>query len=375
MSGNAVAARVGRLVLLLAALAVTVWFVLRVRGLLTSFATAFAIAYVLNPAVNGLERLYARMLGRMRVLSARGLAVGTLSIVVILAVVAVAVFVVPTVYQQVSDTATKLPGYVEKLRARVEPAVLGLNLRYPAAYEEIRRRVEETVRSHLPEIVAPVTHVIGAAFSSVLSLVLTTLSLLLVPVFAIYLMYDMNRITAGLADLVPHRYREYVYSRAREVDRLLAAFVRGQLTVCLILGSYYAVALSLCRVPMGAAAGFVVGFFNLVPYMSTALGLPLALLLSWLDAQSWQRLVAVTVVFFVGQTIEGNIITPRIVGGRLGLHALVIMLAVLVGGTLFGFVGMLLAVPTTAVLSVFWGDLRAWYLASSFYRGVAPPAA
>ena len=102
MSGNAVAARVGRLVLLLAALAVTVWFVLRVRGLLTSFATAFAIAYVLNPAVNGLERLYARMLGRMRVLSARGLAVGTLSIAVILAVVAVAVFVVPTVYQQMS---------------------------------------------------------------------------------------------------------------------------------------------------------------------------------------------------------------------------------------------------------------------------------
>lgn len=374
MSGNGVAARVGRLALLLAVAIVVAWFVMRVRGLLTSFALAFAIAYLLNPAVSGLERLYARMLGRVRVLSPRGLAVGTLSIAVILAVAAVAVFVVPTVCQQVADTATKLPGYVEKVRARVEPAILRLNLRYPAAYEEIRRRLEDAVRNHLPEIVAPATHVIGAAFSSVLSFVLTILNLVLVPVFAIYLLYDMNRITAGLADLVPQRYREYVYSRTKEVDRLLAALVRGQLTVCLMLGSYYAVALSVCGVPMGGAVGFVVGSFNLIPYMSTALGLPLTLLLSWLDAQSWQRLVAVTVVFFVGQTIEGNIITPRIVGGRLGLHALVIMLAVLVGGTLFGFVGMLLAVPTTAVLSVFWGDLRAWYLGSSFYRGTAPPA-
>jgi len=372
MSGSAMA-RVGRLALLLGVVVVSVWFVLRVRGILTSFALAFAVAYVLNPGANWLERIYARVFGRVRALSPRGLAVGTLCIAVVFVVAAVCVFVVPTVYQQVSETVTKLPGYAETLRARVEPAIQSLNLRYPAAYEEIRRRAEEGVRNHLPEIVAPVTHVIGAAFSSVLSFVLMVLSLVLVPVFAIYLLYDMNRITAGLADLVPHRYRDYVYSRVKEVDRLLAAFVRGQLTVCLILGSYYAIALSLCGVPMGGAVGLVVGFFNLIPYMSTALGLPLTLLLSWLDAQSWQRLAAVAIVFLLGQTVEGNIITPRIVGGRLGLHSVVIMLAVLVGGTLFGFVGMLIAVPTTAILSVFWGDLRAWYLGSELYRRGAPP--
>ena len=126
---------------------------------------------------------------------------------------------------------------------------------------------------------------------------------------------------------------------------------------------------------MGGAVGLVVGSFNLIPYMSTALGLPLVLLLSWLGEQSWQRIVIVTIVFLVGQNVEGNFITPRIVGGRLGLHALVIMLAVLVAGTLFGFVGMLLAVPSTAVLSVFWGDLKTWYLASDFYRGGANPTA
>ena len=139
---------------------------------------------------------------------------------------------------------------------------------------------------------------------------------------------------------------------------------------------------------LAAYVGYVRHPFSLLRYllvvMLFALGLmakpmlvtlPLTLLLSWLDSQSWQRLVIVTILFFVGQAVEGNLITPRIVGRRLGLHALVVMLAVLVGGTLFGFVGMLLAVPTTAVLSVFWEDLRTWYLGSSFYRGQAPPAA
>jgi predicted PurR-regulated permease PerM len=124
---------------------------------------------------------------------------------------------------------------------------------------------------------------------------------------------------------------------------------------------------------MGLLVGFVIGLFNLVPFMSYILGLPLALILSWLDDQDPTRLLAVFAVFALGQFLEGNFVTPRIVGGSLGLHAVVIMLAVLVGGTTFGFVGMVLAVPATAALSVFWADLRAWYLGSGFYRGEPPP--
>jgi predicted PurR-regulated permease PerM len=371
---SAVMARIGRIALALGVLVVLVWLALRLHSIITAFAVAFVIAYVLNPMANALERLYSRLFARVRFLGPRGLAVGTLCIAVVLALVAVCVFVVPAVYQQVAETVVKLPSYAETLRTRIEPTVQRFNLRYPVVYEELRRRVAETVRNHLPEIVAPLTHVIGAAFSSGLSLVLSVLNLIIVPVFAVYLLYDMNRITAGLAELVPHRYRAYVYSRARAVDGLLSAFVRGQLTVCLMLGAFYAIALSACGVPMGGAVGLIVGFFNLIPYMSTALGLPLTLLLSWVDDQSWQALVAVTVVYFFGQIVEGNIVTPRIVGGRLGLHSIVVVLAVLVGGTLFGFVGMLIAVPTTAALSVFWEDLRSWYLGSSLYQGGAPPA-
>jgi len=258
---------------------------------------------------------------------------------------------------------------VNRLRARLEPAYQRLHLKYPEQVDAAQERLQVTLRNALPGLLSPVTRAVAQAFSSVLSFVLTVLNLVIIPVFAVYLLYDMNRIREGIKDLVPLRSRPYAYSRLGQVDRLLSAFARGQITVALILGSFYAIALTACGVPMGLLVGFVIGLFNLIPFMSTILGLPLGLLLSWIDDQSLSRLVAVAAVFAFGQFVEGNFITPRIVGQSLGLHAVVIMLAVLVGGSLYGFIGMLLAVPVTAALSVFWADLRNLYLRSEFFRG------
>jgi predicted PurR-regulated permease PerM len=290
-------------------------------------------------------------------------------------VVAVAIlFAVPIVSDQVKAAAAKAPGYVNTLRAKIEPLYQRLNLRYPEQTAEARVRIVEAVKNHLPEIVGPVTRAIQGTFSSALAFVLTILNLVVIPVFTVYLLYDMNHIQQGIKELVPWRLRGYVYSRMGEVGWLLSAFVRGQVTVCLILGLFYAISLSLVGVPLGLVVGFVIGFFNLIPFMSYVLGLPLALLLAWLDDPSLTRLVVVAAIFSFGQFVEGNFISPRIVGESLGLHAVVIMLAVLVGGTLFGFPGMILAVPTTAALSVFWSDLKAAYLRSAFYtEGASPP--
>jgi predicted PurR-regulated permease PerM len=208
----------------------------------------------------------------------------------------------------------------------------------------------------------------------VLSFVLFLLSVLAIPVFAAYLLHDMNRIREAFKELVPHRYRSYVWSRFGRIDALLAAFVRGQLTVAMLLGGFYALALTACGVPMGLLVGFGIGLLNLIPFMSHVVGLPLALVLSWLDDQDPTRLLIVAGVFVFGQFVEGNFVTPRVVGKGLGLHAVVMMLALLVGGTLFGFLGMLVAVPVTAALSVFYADLREAYLRSDFYRGGAPDA-
>jgi predicted PurR-regulated permease PerM len=365
-----------QLVAVLVAVVLFFWAVYALRDPLTPFAVALALAYFLNPVVNGVERVMELSMkadppwlrGRVH---PRTLAVGTLVLLVLLVVVAVVLIVVPKVYEQVTETAAKVPEYVARLRARLEPVYQRLHVRYPAQVEAAQERLLAAARGSLPGLLSPVTRALARAFSSVLSFVLALLNLVLIPVFVVYLLFDMNRIREGTKQLVPHRFRPYVYSRMGQVDGLLSAFARGQITVALILGSFYAVALTACGVPMGLLVGFVIGLFNLVPFMSTALGLPLALLLSWLDDQSLPRLAAVAASFAFGQFVEGNFITPRIVGQSLGLHAVVIMLAVLVGGSLFGFIGMLLAVPVTAALSVFWADLRDLYLRSEFYRGGA----
>jgi len=367
-----------RLAIIVACVALVLWVLYKLSDPLTPFAVAFALAYVLNPLTNWMERGFARLLPRLplgRRIPPRGAALAVLAVLLVAVLVVVAVVVVPIVYHQVAETIAKLPDYLAVLRAKVEPAYQRLHLRYPEQTEEARQRLAAALKNNMPSIVKPVTRVLGRAFSSLLDFVLTLLNLFIIPVFAFYLLYDMNAIREGLKDLVPVRFRPYIYSRMGEVDRLLSAFVRGQLTVAVILGVFYSIGLTLCGVPMGLLVGFVIGLFNLVPFMSYILGLPLALVLSWLDDQAPSKLLAVAAVFVLGQFIEGNFVTPKIVGESLGLHAVIIMLAVLVGGTSFGFVGMVLAVPATAALSVFWADLRDWYLGSDFYRGGGPPLA
>jgi predicted PurR-regulated permease PerM len=365
-----------RLLLVLAGVALVLWLLYRLREPLTPFAVAFALAYFLNPLTNALERRLGSPLSRLPWVGGRVhprmVAVGLLAVLLAVVVIISAVVLVPAAYHQVAETVVKVPGYVQVLRTKLEPAYQRLNLRYPEATEEVRQRVVAAVRTNLPQMISPITRGLARAFSSLMSFVLTILNLVIIPVFAFYLLYDMNEIKAGARDLVPVRFRPYVFSRAAQVDRLLSAFARGQVTVCLMLGAFYSIGLSLCGVPMGLVVGFVIGLFNLVPFMSYILGLPLALLLSWVDDQSGRALLAVVGVFAAGQFIEGNFVTPRIVGQSIGLHAVVIMLAVLVGGTVFGFIGMLLAVPVTAALSVFWADLRDLYLRSAFYRGAGP---
>lgn len=355
------------------------WGLTLLFSVLTPFAVAFGIAYFLNPAANALERALARVLSKapafLRRLPPRTLAVALLAAVVTAVLVAALLIIVPATYHQVTEAVGRAPEYARVLRARLEPLYQRLQLRYPDEMEVLRVRLQEALASHLPVLVSPLTHVVGVAFSSALGFVLALLNLLVVPVFAAYLLLDMNHIREGAKNLVPHRFRPYVYSRASRIDQLLSAFARGQVTVALMLGAFYGIALTACGVPLGLVVGFFIGLLNLVPFMSHVVGLPLALILSWVDDQSAARLGAVAAVFAFGQFVEGNFVTPRIVGESLGLHAVVIMLAVLGGGTLFGFVGMLLAVPTTAALSVFYEDLRDAYLRSEFYRGgTVPPS-
>ncbi len=355
-----------RLVAAIVAVVLLVRAVGAIREVLTPFAIAFALAYFLNPLVTAFERVAARGGARLQ---PRAAAVTLIALLVLLVIVVFVVFVVPTVYRQVSYAISRLPDWVRAMRGRLEPLYQRLNLKYPEQAEELRQKASAALHEWLPGLVAPATHAATRAFTSLFAFVLAFLHFLVIPVFMLYLLHDMNRIQAGLAELVPPRHRPYVHSRMGEVDSRLSAFARGQVTMCLIMGSFYAASFTLLGVPMGLVVGFVMGFFHMVPFMAGALGLPVVLLLSWVDDQSPKRLFVIVALFVFSNLAEHNVLSPRLVGHRIGLHPVVVILAVLIGGTAFGFVGMLLAVPTTAALSVFWPDLRDAYLRSAFYRG------
>jgi predicted PurR-regulated permease PerM len=362
---------------LLAFLALLIWAIVALHGVITPFAAAFAFAYFLNPPVNAMERGFRRFLPArvQKVAYPRTLAVGILCMMVVAVLVLVVVIAVPATYHQVSETVIKVPGYAATLRAKLEPTMQRLAVSYPEQAQAIRDQAENALREHGIAVLGRVTAFVQKTLFNILDVAAGAFNFVIVPIFAVYLLYDMNHIWAEAAELVPMRFRPYVYSRFAEVDRLLSAFVRGQVTVCLILGTFYAIALTACGVPMGLLVGMSVGFFNMIPYMSTVVGLPLTVTLSLIDNQSLHAALVVAGIFVFGQFVEANFITPRIVGHGLGLHAVVIMLAVLVGASLFGFMGMLVAVPTTAALSVFWADLKTMYLGSEFYGGEPPSEA
>jgi predicted PurR-regulated permease PerM len=242
-----------RLLALLAGIALFLWIVYKLSDSLTPFAVAFALAYVLNPLVNWLERVFARVLPRVPVVGprvpARAAAVGVLAVLLAAALVVTIVVVVPVVYHQVTETVAKIPSYLQVLRSKIEPAYQRLNLKYPEQTEEARQKLTEAAKANIPHLLSPVTRVLARAFSSFMGFVLAVLNLVIIPVFAFYLLYDMNPIQQGMKDLVPLRFRPYAYSRMGEVDRLLSAFVRGQLTVAVILGVFYAIGLSSAACP------------------------------------------------------------------------------------------------------------------------------
>lgn len=368
-----------RFVLGLLAVLLALYGLSRMLAGLTPFLAAFAIAYFLNPSLNRFEARLAPLLSRVplvgRKLDPRAVSVLLTLLSVAAIAVATVILAVPALLRQVDEAARGLPRMIQNVKTRVEPALQRVNVRYPDETAQIRAVIEEKLKEKLPDLLAPVTHLLRFALESTFSFVSLFIHLFVVPVFAGYLLLDMNRIRKGLVEYIPPRIRPWLVGRLREVDALLAAFARGQITVCFILALFYGVALSVLGVPLGLVVGFLIGFFNLVPFMAFIAGLPLALLIAWAGDCGADTLFWIVAVFLVGKFADIYVLSPRIVGESLGLHSIVVILVLLLGGEYFGFAGLLLAVPVTAAASVFWDDLTAAYKGSRFYGAPAGPPA
>ncbi|MGH9465067.1 MAG: AI-2E family transporter [Thermoanaerobaculia bacterium] len=348
-----------RLLAFVAALALVALLLVFFGDILQPLLLGMAIAYLLDPAVSWLARRgVSRPFGAVLI-----------GAVAVLAVALALVLLVPMIVEEVRGLTTRLPDYHAALRARVEPWIAELEARYPTQVAEARARIVATVNENLPGLAARIAGWLGSFFASVLGFVLFLLNLVFVPVFAFYLLVDWPRLRQSLLDLVPVPYRAVTVERLLEVNAALGSFLRGQLTIALILAAINATGLVLLGVPFGLVVGLVAGLANLVPYMALVVGLVPALLLSWAEHQSWLHLLGVAAVFTGAQVLEGTVLSPRILARHVDLHPVVVLLAVIVGGSFFGFLGMLVAVPTVAACQVFVRHWVAQYKRSVVYRG------
>jgi predicted PurR-regulated permease PerM len=218
----------------------------------------------------------------------------------------------------------------------------------------------------------PMGGVVSAAVGGTVSLLGTLGTLVMVPVFAFYFLHDFDRIMALLRDLLPLSIRDDVVFTAQQIDRVLSDFVRGQLTVMGIMAGLYAFGYMLIGVPLAVPIGVLAGFLTFVPYVGSAVALVFGLLMVVLHFTGIGKLIAVVVVYVVIQTLDGILITPRVVGGRLGLSPVWVLFALTAFGQLFGFVGVMLALPASAVMKVFVVEAIERYRKTSWYLGFTP---
>jgi predicted PurR-regulated permease PerM len=343
------------------ALAVALLFLWVFSGILLPFILGTALAYMLDPIADRLQR------GGMNRFWA------TISIVLmsVMVIAIVVLIVAPILVSQLSGFLERLPAYVTRLR-ELGNSFFETRLGQYFNAQDATAGVDQVVAQGATWVTTLLASVWagGQALISVVSLIVVT------PVVAFYILYDWDRMVARLDSLIPREHVETVRRLAREIDGALAGFIRGQGTVCLVLGMFYAVALSVVGLNFGFLIGSVAGLISFIPFVGSIVGFVLsvgvALVQFWPD---WIWILVVAGIFAAGQFLEGNILQPRLVGSSIGVHPVWLMFALFAFGALFGFVGVLLAVPVTAAIGVLVRFAVGRYRQSVIYWGPAggPP--
>jgi predicted PurR-regulated permease PerM len=348
-----------RLLLFVGSLVAVVWVLIAFSHLFLPLMVGFALAYLFDPAVSWLE-------GK-RVPRTVGVVIIILCLLLVLS--GFFFYVVPQMNQQVQRLVEKMPEYQERLQTTIAPWLERTRARYPEQWETVKTRTMEGLKDNLPNLTAGLTSAVRGLFSTLGGVILFILNLVFVPVFAFYLLVDFPKIRQRIADLIPRPYRAITVARVREVDQAVASFLRGQLVIAIVLAAINSVGLMILDVPLGLVIGIVAGLANMIPYMALVVGLAPALLLSWVEHQSLANLLGVLIVFSAAQMLEGMVLSPRILGASVNLHPVWVLLAIVIGGSALGIVGMLVAVPAAAAIQVF---VRHWvegYKRSRIYTG------
>jgi predicted PurR-regulated permease PerM len=327
---------------------------------LMPFVVAAVLAYVLSPLVNGLQRACGERLPRL-------VAVVLVEVFFLLLLVALFTLLIPILAQELPRMRDQVPVLVERLQTDIAPWLQAKGIPVMLDSASIKAFVLQTFSSSFDDGFKQALTSLRIGGSVALAVIG---NLVLIPVVLFYLLADWQRFVSHIETLVPLPARSTYDSFVVECDDVLGQYLRGQLSVMALLAVYYSVALWLFGLELAFPIGVFTGLAVFVPYVGFGLGLVLAMLAGVLQFAPSEALLMVAVVYGVGQLIESFVLTPRLVGERIGLHPLHVIFALMAFGQLFGFVGVLVALPVSAVLLVAIRRLRAQYQASALYRGV-----
>lgn len=339
------------------------WVVWLLGPVLTPFVLAALLGWLGDPMVDRLERR-----GR-----SRPVAVTLVFLLMTLLLALVLIILVPMVERQIVTLIDSLPLYRDWLLGTALPWIEQRTGYEVVAWLDTERLIE-LIRGHWQQaggIAATVLAYVSRSGFAILALVI---NLVLVPILSFYFMRDWDLLVERCASLVPRDHLDTATRLARETSESLGGFLRGQFLVMLGQGAIYAVGMSLVGLRLGLLIGMVAGLISFIPYLGATVGILLALIAAIVQAQGfdWQLLILIGVVFTIGQLVESYVLTPRLVGDRIGLHPVAVIFAVLAGGQLFGFLGMLLALPVAAVGNVLLRYAHERYTHSKLYAGDAP---
>jgi predicted PurR-regulated permease PerM len=326
---------------------------------LTPFVVAAVLAYALTPLVDKIDGLAGNKVPRV-------LAVVLVELVFVLVLLAVLMLIVPILAKEIPLLREQLPVLAEKLNAWASPLLANVGIKFKLDVDSVKAFVIKYVNANAEDTFSSLLSSVKVGGSLALFVIG---NLVLIPVALFYLLMDWKRLVAKAKELVPRRLQERFDSFTGDSDQVLGQYLRGQLLVMVILATYYSIGLALFGLDLALPIGVFTGLAMFVPYVGFGIGLILAVLAGLLQFASIKALVMVAVVYGSGQIIEGFFLTPRLVGERIGLHPLAVIFMLLAFGQLFGFVGVFIALPASAVLLVAARRLRAGYLASDLYKG------
>ena len=339
----------------LALLVAVVFLIVQMRDVLSPFVVAAVLAYILNPLVEKLCRHGVR----------RGAAAMLVMVFTLLLLVLLLLIVVPMLVQQFGSLLGKMPELANFVQNKALPLANRLLGTHWALDEQ---SLSNWLSNHLGSVKTGLSKALPALLEQGGSLVSSLGNLAVLPFLLYYFLLDWSRWTEGIKTMIPRRYLAAYTRIGGNMDTVLGEFLRGQLTVMLIMGLLYGLGLMLTGLESGFAIGMVAGLLVFVPYLGAFTGLLLATMAALLQFGTWQGLITVWAVFAVGQFLESFFITPKIVGDRIGLSPFWVIFALMAFGSLLGFVGMLLALPLAAVTLVLLREGVTAYMDSGFYR-------